>query len=537
MKSYINVEDILVRKHFDKVQVVAGKQGINRLVKWVHIVEVTNIRNLLKGHELILSTGLAWKEDKENFISILRQLIESNASGLCIEMGTHTSTIPQEIIEIADQHHFPIIVFQKEVPFVEITQDIHTLLINRQYEIISRLESYSEALNKKLLTVEHADEILAFMQHYLQLVVLIAYSGKEHQFYPVITIYEQEKIWEVIETSSRTYAAYSITSIPINVLGEKYADLTIASDGRELTEYDQLILDRTATALAQFFMRELYVVEKRRTEETEWINEWLDGEQSKETISEYLSFHFPKCKPKGAFVCLYKNPAAMQYSRIELTYFTLYFRAILEQKGFSFFSIAKRNTLIFIVLNERSTDTWKQRMQEGIIRLFESDVKVGKNKADTSIAVGKYVERLEDIHLSYQTALETISIQEYLSNGRTGYFYDDLHIYRLISLLHRYMDLRGIVYEYLEALITHDEKYNGNLIETLKTYLSCHGSKQETAKRLYIVRQTLYHRLQKIESLLGADFMDYEKRLTIEFMIMSYEFLQSSQQILKEKNG
>jgi purine catabolism regulator len=61
--------------------------------------------------------------------------------------------------------------------------------------------------------------------------------------------------------------------------------------------------------------------------------------------------------------------------------------------------------------------------------------------------------------------------------------------------------------------------------------LACNGSKQETAKQLYIVRQTLYHRLEKIEEILGHDFMNHEKRLVIEIMIMSYDFLLSSKPV------
>lgn len=69
LKSYITVKDILQRKHFEMIEVIAGKEGLNRLVKWVHVVEVTNIRNLLNGNELILSTGVAWKE-KRNILSL-----------------------------------------------------------------------------------------------------------------------------------------------------------------------------------------------------------------------------------------------------------------------------------------------------------------------------------------------------------------------------------------------------------------------------------------------------------------------------------
>lgn len=114
----LKVADILNRNHFDKAVVIAGAEGLKRIVKWVHIVEVTNIRNLLNGNELILSTGVAWKDKEDLFISMIEQLIEHQAAGLCLEMGTYMSKIPEEVIMIANQHQFPIIVFQKEVPLL-----------------------------------------------------------------------------------------------------------------------------------------------------------------------------------------------------------------------------------------------------------------------------------------------------------------------------------------------------------------------------------------------------------------------------------
>lgn len=361
MKSYITVEDILQRKHFENIEVIAGDEGLNRIVKWVHIVEVTNIRNLLHGNELILSTGVAWRENTEKFISLIDQLIDSEAAGLCIEIGTYTSSVPIEVINIANKFQFPIILFHKEVPFVEITQDIHTLLINHQYEMISNLERYSQALNKKLLTIDHYSKILKFIHQYLQVQVIIIFNNKEIQYIPEVLQHKRKILQEVIESDDKDREeTYSIARIPIHLLGSNYAELIIISEKRSLNEYDQLILDRTATALAQLLLRNLYVEEKRRTEETEWLTNWLKGEKSEESISEYLAFHAPRIKPKGAHVCICKIQSFEKLSHVDLTYFKLYFKAIFEQQGFSLFAIEKMNTLVFIMINERNSSTWKK---------------------------------------------------------------------------------------------------------------------------------------------------------------------------------
>ncbi|MBS8263931.1 PucR family transcriptional regulator [Mesobacillus boroniphilus] len=531
MKSYISVKDLLQRKHFENIEVVAGHDGLARIVKWVHVVDVTKIRNLLNGNELILSTGLAWKEDKVSFLSVVEQLIESQAAGLCIEIGTYSSYLPQEIIDLANGHHFPIILFKQEVPFVEITQDIHTLLINHQYQMISDLEGYSQALNKKLLTIEDHNEILTFIHQYLNIQVVTIFGNHDIQFTPKVSAKEQDELLNIIENHALASPSPVVASMPIQLLGDSKAELIILSRDRQITDFDQLILDRTATALAQFLLRKHYVEEKRHAEETEWLMSWLEGEYSEESIQEYLAYHTPAVKPKGAFVCLCRLDPFEHYSNVDLTYFKLYTRTVFEQQGFTLFSIEKRDYLIFIFLNKRNTGTWKQRMKEGIQKLLQNDTKIAKNKSTPVLGIGKYVEELKNIPFSYQTAMETIRIQKRCSQHEGSYFYDDLHIFRLISHLHKHLDLKEIIDEYLEPVINYDKKYNGKLMETLKTYLACNGSKQETAKRLYVVRQTLYHRIEKLEKLLGKDFMNHEKRLAIEFMLHSYEFLLSSKQV------
>lgn len=537
MKSYITVKDILGRKYFENVEVIAGNEGLNRLVKWVHVVEVTQIRDLLNGNELILSTGIAWKEKEENFVDLLEQLIDSLAAGLCIEIGTYTSLIPQEMIDIANHAQFPIILFHKEVPFVKITQDIHTLLINHQYEMISNLERYSQALNKELLTIEHHNEILQCIQQYLQVQVMIVFSNDETQFIPEVIGQKRKDLLKLIGCNKGTVPCLStqtsnfIAQTSIHLLGDHYAELIITSEERSLTEYDQLILDRTATALAQLLLRNLYVEEKRRVEETEWLNSWLENEKKEDSIHEYLSYHIPHIKPKGALVCICRLDSNVKYTNIDLTYFKLYFRSIFEQQGFALFALEKRNTLVFILIDERISTPWKNRMEEGIRRLNTSEAFLVNHKFKQSIGIGKYEKDLTKLHVSYRTAWETIRIQDKLPNRSNIPFYNDLHIFRFIYLLNQQLDLSEVVYEYLESIIHYDKKYNGKLMETLKTYLSCNGSKQETAKRLFIVRQTLYHRIQKLEKLLGEDFMKPEKRLIIEMMVLSHEFLTSSKKM------
>ncbi|MFP7176989.1 PucR family transcriptional regulator ligand-binding domain-containing protein, partial [Priestia filamentosa] len=139
----LSVQEILQTQHFEDAKVIGGEAGIHRLIRWVHVLEVTSIQNLLHGNELILSTGVGWKEDHNSFYSLVQQSINANAAGLCIELGTYISKIPQKIIDLANSYDFPIIVFFKKVKFIDITQEVHSLLIKKHYQILEDLEEYS----------------------------------------------------------------------------------------------------------------------------------------------------------------------------------------------------------------------------------------------------------------------------------------------------------------------------------------------------------------------------------------------------------
>lgn len=524
----LTVADILNRKHFEHARVIAGEVGIHRFVKWVHVVEVTSMRNLLNGHELILSTGVAWKDNMDLFVSMVKEFLENNAAGLCIEMGTYMSAIPPEVIAIANDNQFPIIIFTQEVPFVEITQDIHSIIINQQYQKISDLENYSQSLNKRLLTIESYEEILQCIFSALELQIIFRLKNLEYEFVPEISQNEQKTMINQLETA-KMISCNHIASSPIFLFGQEYAELFIYSKDIPVSEYDLLILDRTATAIAQHLLREMYVEEKKRVEEFEWLYGWLEGEHSLEGISEYFSQNGIKPKTNEAIVLITKLIPLKEKITQDVTYLKLLFRSVFEQYGFTVFSVEKRNEITFILVNNRTKKNIKERIKTGIESIIDSEFIRKQCSVKILIAAGYFIDNLHEVHKSYLTAKEAQRILQKMTNKANYYFYEDLHLYRLISHMSKHINLQEFAAEYLQPVIQYDQKYKCKLLETLKVYLECNGSKQEAASKLFIVRQTLYHRLQKLEDILGKDFMEHEKRVAIEFMLLVQDYLAASQ--------
>lgn len=63
--------------------------------------------------------------------------------------------------------------------------------------------------------------------------------------------------------------------------------------------------------------------------------------------------------------------------------------------------------------------------------------------------------------------------------------------------------------------------YSRELLWTLQVYLESNGQAREAAKRLYVHRNTLAYRLERLQALLGCDLKDLDAvidlRLALEF--------------------
>ncbi|YCA45033.1 PucR family transcriptional regulator ligand-binding domain-containing protein [Bacillus sp. JZ8] len=522
----LSVQEILQTQHFEDAKVIGGEAGIHRLIRWVHVLEVTSIQNLLHGNELILSTGVGWKEDHNSFYSLVQQSINANAAGLCIELGTYITKIPQKIIDLANSYDFPIIVFFKKVKFIDITQEVHSLLIKKHYQILEDLEEYSSNLNQLLLSPDPHKKILEFLHDYLKVTVFYISNQGEIQVIPRKTPMEQEKILQALQTGEVTSNLH-IAHQSVQALDHTFADLFIISERDEITEFDSLILDRSAIALAQSLLRELYIEEQRKTEEGEWVRTWLAGKNSEEQIHKYLLEIDPNLRPNGCTVLLCKAENLNKVTS-EFNYFKLYTRSIFERKGIFLLTHIEKDTIIFILLNNRKDNDFKYRVQEVIEHLKGSEFIKKQKLSHLEFSVGKFVNNLDYVKSSYHTAKETMSLREKMPNELLNYFYEDLYIFRLVLAANSQGVLHEFIHDYIGPVLLHDQQNNGELLKTLKVYLQCKGAKKETAEQLHIVRQTLYHRLDRLYELIGRDFMEPYKRQAIEASISAYEYASAS---------
>lgn len=137
-------------------RVLAGPGALDRQVRWVHVAPVTGTRRLLLGGELLLTTGLGWVSDPRELEAYVDDLVATDVAGLILELGDRFEKPPPALVARCQRVGLPLMVLEREVRFVSITEAVHALIIDSQSAALrerDRVHEVFATLNRRGCTV------------------------------------------------------------------------------------------------------------------------------------------------------------------------------------------------------------------------------------------------------------------------------------------------------------------------------------------------------------------------------------------------
>ncbi|MBA9028802.1 helix-turn-helix domain-containing protein [Peribacillus huizhouensis] len=163
------------------------------------------------------------------------------------------------------------------------------------------------------------------------------------------------------------------------------------------------------------------------------------------------------------------------------------------------FGFQDKVTIIVNVTSESQQEDAMQKL-ENVGNLWAN-----KDAPVLTGGIGGGYQGLEYVARSFKEANKSLS---YISNrGTTGIInYDNIGINRLF-INQQTEDIRQFIQEVFTPLQS-PKAQSSNLDLTLRTYIAANRSIPETAERLHIHQNTLYHRIRKIEEILEVDLND-----------------------------
>jgi sugar diacid utilization regulator len=152
----ISVKDIFKLDTLEKLELVAGNEGLQKEIEWIYVAEcfenpLEGIK-WIQGGELVFISGVGIKGDIDVLIQLIQGIVKKNGVGLIVNIGKYIKSIPDKAIEIANKLEFPLFILPWEVKLVEVSKEISNAII------LSRVEENS--LNQFLNNMLFGDGLL-----------------------------------------------------------------------------------------------------------------------------------------------------------------------------------------------------------------------------------------------------------------------------------------------------------------------------------------------------------------------------------------
>ncbi|WP_394139900.1 CdaR family transcriptional regulator [Cytobacillus oceanisediminis] len=171
--------------------------------------------------------------------------------------------------------------------------------------------------------------------------------------------------------------------------------------------------------------------------------------------------------------------------------------------------------LIKAINKEETQDLFIKRMEHKIHRLFK--YLEAENSYQASISIGSVKSGVHGIKDSYQAALKALIAGKRTNSSPRLFYYNDWNIiFELVGNgLNQYVKAR--LKEKLQDFMDHVNY--PTLANTFMAYCKCNMNMSETARILFLHRNSLVYRMEKINELTGLDISRFDHCMLLYFAI------------------
>ena len=142
------------------------------------------------------------------------------------------------------------------------------------------------------------------------------------------------------------------------------------------------------------------------------------------------------------------------------------------------------------------------------------------------LGIGSQMKDLGQVYLSYKRAKAAVLMA--MQFKLPIVFFEDMGVYQILFSIEDKQILIEMYHRLLQPLIDYDQKHHGELEKTLFYYLIYGESQLTMAKNLYMHRNTINYRMNKIKELLNCQLDTFEEKVPY---ILSYYI----KKVLEEK--
>jgi PucR family transcriptional regulator, purine catabolism regulatory protein len=485
----VTVREVLTLPVLAGSTVVAGAEGLGRVVSGVNVMEVPDIESFVKSGELMLTTAYPLRDHPEDLGDLVRTLSRLGLAALGVKSGRYLEAIPQAMIEVADELSFPLIALTGNTSFNDVIGSVLAVVLSEYGADPAGAEAIRERLTGVALSGGGLDEIARTLAGALDRQVRIiddagvplVHGGHESPEQ------HEERPWE----------------FPISVAGTERGRLLVHGHD-EPTLGQRRLIRQACFAAGMHIAQAVAGLELDRRMRVLHFEELVSGRTLDSALLRQRSrlFGFDPDVNRAVMIARCSDELAEG-------------AAVRGDDGLPELALvwSRGSDLVALVpsagvdLVEAAT-TWRERIQAA-------------GGGEVIVAVGPPSDGLEELARSHAAARESLTIAEV--TGQPVVRYELLAVERAILALPK-EHLADLVRHELGPLIQADAVSDGQLCTTLEMYLGT-GNAAEASRRLFIHYNTMKHRLGRVVELLGDVLEEPPKRLSLAFALHARKFL------------
>lgn len=511
-------------------EVVTGADQLRRTVRWVHAGEVPNIASLLKGGELLLTTGLGLGARPAEQRAFVRELAERGIAALVVELGPRFARLPAALVDTARAAGLPLVQLHREVPFVTVTEEVHTEIVNGHYALLRRAEEVHRRCTDALLSGGGVPQVLAILAEFSGNPVFLE-TAEGRLLYAAgagSACADPLQVWEGLRGRPEDRAEPPAGAVLVEVpgggpgAGAVRARLALLAVESALLPVHRIAAERAAGSLAVVLMQARQEEELAARGRGDFLTDLAEGRISPDDApaqARVLGFK-PGASPLLPMIMRIPDglPAGGGWAVLA--------RAVSEELTavgvpvlLGVRPVEGRVPLLLGLRTEAERGTVADRVAAAL-RAGVERAGMRRAGAQPPVVVAGVAGGWAAAASGLRHAAETATAAQGLPD-RAWYDARRLDIDLLLWRLHQHdgTALAAFVDRAIGPLRAHDRRSKPPLLPTLQTYLAHAGRKAETARELHLNRQTLYNRLARIGELLGTDLDDPQTVLALSLAL------------------
>lgn len=552
----LTVEDLLHLDDLKGITILAGEKNIKNQILQVNIMENPDAFDWLTPGEMLLTTGFIFKDDEAMQKRLIRDLAQMNCAALGFKLQRYFDEIPESMVKLANKVNLPILSIPYDYNFTQIIS-----IINQNHKFNqSMVSSLEVSMHNKMYRILEAGNgskhVIQELAESIQNPVVLLdpdfnvtyYSDLPDNPVKLADLLQDEPNQRYIKRFLSEQLDFQLhfyhdpvnfelnfmsLTVPIRVFPIKkhhviISYLVIWNTMHELGPLDIVQLK----VAAKYLLLQLQLEYSLNIDNYQKRNEMFfkiirNKNPNEDDLVQFIRYYQLKTDDIYSIAILTIS-SNQPLSNRDMMNLSTHLNQMLSGYRQKIICIEYDNSFILLVQDPPKDENDYLKTMNTIGKALLNQLAKEATVSDINMVIGPIVPNIKQIYVSFQLALQTLDIftnDVSLDKSNRIISYDDVFLKHIIRDHLSVEGLHKITERFIVPFNSFDTQNKIEYMKTLQAYYQNHRNVSKAAEALYIHRNTLLHRLSKIEDILNINFDTPGDNLQLEFVIYILPFL------------